>query len=121
MKLSQKWGWEIAGEKTGRRVYGMELSETLCDVIITRWQEFSGKTAVLDGEGATYAEMRTKAWRGQRSGLMWSRVMSLVEAITNVVVGYGVAVAKQMVVFPRLGLSTRFSQDLQMGLIFTAA
>ena len=46
----------IAGEKTGRRVYGMELSETFCDVIINRWQAFSGKTAVLDGAGATYAE-----------------------------------------------------------------
>jgi hypothetical protein len=41
-----------------RRVYGMELSEVFCDVIINRWQAFSGKTAVLDGEGATYAEMR---------------------------------------------------------------
>jgi DNA modification methylase len=48
----------IAGEKTGRRVYGMELSETFCDVIINRWQAFSGKTAVLDGEGATYTEIR---------------------------------------------------------------
>jgi DNA modification methylase len=48
----------IAGEKTGRRVYGMELSETFCDVIINRWQAFSGKTAVLDGAGATYAETR---------------------------------------------------------------
>ena len=48
----------IAGEKTGRRVYGMGLSETFCDVIINRWQAFSGKTAVLDGEGATYTEIR---------------------------------------------------------------
>ena len=48
----------IAGEKTGRRVYGMELSEAFCDVIINRWQAFSGKTAVLEGESATYAEMR---------------------------------------------------------------
>jgi DNA modification methylase len=53
----------IAGEKTGRRVYGMELSETFCDVIINRWQAFSGKAAVLDGEGATYTEIR-----GQRLG-----------------------------------------------------
>jgi hypothetical protein len=52
---------------------------------------------------------------------MQSRVMSLVEAIANVVVGYGVAVATQMVVFPRFGLSTTFSQNLQMRLIFTAA
>jgi DNA modification methylase len=40
----------IGGERTGRRVYGIELSEIFCDVIINRWQAYSGKTAVLDGE-----------------------------------------------------------------------
>ncbi len=30
-----------------------------------------------------------------------SRTMSLVEAVTNVVVGYGLAVITQMLVFPR--------------------
>jgi hypothetical protein len=50
---------------------------------------------------------------------MQSRVMSLVEAIANVLVGYGVAVATQMMVFPWFGLSTTLGQNLQMGLIFT--
>jgi hypothetical protein len=50
---------------------------------------------------------------------MQSRVMSLVEAAANVLVGYGVAVATQMMVFPWFGLSTTLGQNLQMGLIFT--
>jgi hypothetical protein len=46
-----------AGEKTGRRVYGLELSETFCDVIINRWQAFSGKAAILDGDGRSFDEV----------------------------------------------------------------
>ena len=48
----------IAGEKTGRRVYGMEMSEVFCDVIINRWQAFSGKTATLAGDNQSYADVR---------------------------------------------------------------
>jgi hypothetical protein len=51
---------------------------------------------------------------------MQSRMMSLVEAVVNVVVGYGVAVATQMIVFPWFGLSLRLEQNLKMGAIFTA-
>jgi len=50
---------------------------------------------------------------------MQSRVMSFVEAAANVLVGYGVAVATQMMVFPWFGLSTTLGQNLQMGLVFT--
>ena len=48
-----------------------------------------------------------------------SRLMSLVEAITNVVVGYGIAVATQLVVFPLFGLPTRLSDAVAIGAIFT--
>ena len=48
----------IAGEKTGRRVYGMEMSEVFCDVIINRWQAFSGKIATLAGDNQSYADIR---------------------------------------------------------------
>ena len=37
----------IACEKLGRRCYMLEISEHYCDVIITRWQNFTGKTAEL--------------------------------------------------------------------------
>jgi len=48
-----------------------------------------------------------------------SRTMSLVEAIANVAVGYGVAVTTQMLVFPLFGLQTTLAQNLKIGLIFT--
>lgn len=48
-----------------------------------------------------------------------SRLMSLVESIANVVVGYGVAVATQMLIFPVFGLHTTLAQNLKMGAIFT--
>ena len=48
-----------------------------------------------------------------------SRIMSLIEAITNVIVGYGVAVMTQILIFPIFGLHTTLAQNLQMGLLFT--
>ncbi|MBU6280525.1 MAG: hypothetical protein KGN78_14905 [Actinomycetales bacterium] len=46
-----------------------------------------------------------------------SRLMSLVESLANVLVGYGVAVATQMAVFPLFGLAV--TENLLIGLIFT--
>ena len=48
-----------------------------------------------------------------------SRIMSLVESLTNVVVGYGIAVVTQIVVFPLFGLSTTIAENMVMGAIFT--
>ena len=48
-----------------------------------------------------------------------SRLMSLVEAVTNVAVGYGVAVVTQLLVFPMFGLVTTLGQNLAIGAIFT--
>jgi hypothetical protein len=48
-----------------------------------------------------------------------SRLMSLVEAIANVAVGYGVAVATQLVVFPWFGLPAHLDDALALGCIFT--
>ena len=36
----------------------MEMSEVFCDVIINRWQAFSGKIAILAGENQSYADVR---------------------------------------------------------------
>lgn len=49
-----------------------------------------------------------------------SRLMSLVESLANVLVGYGVAVATQMLVFPLFGLAVTIAENLLIGLIFTA-
>lgn len=37
----------IACEQLGRKCYGMELSPAYCDVIIKRWEDFTGQTAEL--------------------------------------------------------------------------
>ena len=48
-----------------------------------------------------------------------SRLMSLVESLANVLVGYGVAVVTQMAVFPLFGLALTVTENLLIGLIFT--
>ena len=35
----------IAAEKTNRKCYGMELDPNYCDVIVKRWEDFTGKKA----------------------------------------------------------------------------
>jgi len=37
----------IAAEKNNRKCYGMELDPKYCDVIVQRWEEFTGKQSVL--------------------------------------------------------------------------
>ena len=44
-----------------------------------------------------------------------SRRMSLIEAVTNVAVGYALAVATQIVVFPWFGLHPSLGENLALG------
>lgn len=48
-----------------------------------------------------------------------SRLMSLVESVANVFVGYGVAVVTQILIFRIFGLHTTLAQNLKMAAIFT--
>lgn len=50
---------------------------------------------------------------------MQTRLMSLLESIPNIVVGYVVAVITQLLVFPLFGLAASLSDNLVIGLIFT--
>ena len=47
-----------------------------------------------------------------------SRLMSLVESVANVIVGYGVAVVTQILIFPIFGLQTTLAQNLKLGAAF---
>jgi hypothetical protein len=47
-----------------------------------------------------------------------SRKMSLIEAVTNVAVGYVLAIATQIIVFPWFGLEAALSEHLAIGLVF---
>jgi DNA modification methylase len=47
----------IAAEKNGRRGYLMELDPKYCDVIVKRWQEFTGKAATHAKSGIPFDSM----------------------------------------------------------------
>lgn len=48
-----------------------------------------------------------------------SRLMSVVEAVTNVAIGFGVAVLTQALVFPIFGIHATMGDHLAIGGIFT--
>jgi DNA modification methylase len=45
----------IACEKTGRYGRVIELDPRYVDTAVMRWQEFTGRDAVLEGDGRTFA------------------------------------------------------------------
>jgi hypothetical protein len=47
-----------------------------------------------------------------------TRTMSLIEAATNVVVGYVLAIATQLAVFPVFGIEAALHEHLAIGLAF---
>ena len=47
----------IAAETTGRACYGIELNPAYVDVAVERWKQFTGQSAVLIGDGTSFAEL----------------------------------------------------------------
>jgi DNA modification methylase len=47
----------IACETSGRACHAVELSEQYVDVAVKRWEQFTGKAAILEGDGRTFAEV----------------------------------------------------------------
>lgn len=62
----------IACEKTNRICYGMELDPKYCDVIIKRWEDYTGSKAVLikQEEGGNYGKntIKRKGRAGKKEG-----------------------------------------------------
>lgn len=54
----------IASEKNNRKCFSMELTENYCDVIINRWQNYTGKKAVLELTKQTYEELKLERLNG---------------------------------------------------------
>jgi len=50
----------IAAEKTGRHASLIELDPKYVDVIVRRWQDFTGEDAVLSGSDDTFNTIKTK-------------------------------------------------------------
>ncbi len=55
----------IAAEKTGRHGRAVERDPLYCDVIIRRWQQYTGKAARLAGSDLTFAEVGASRLAGQ--------------------------------------------------------
>ena len=53
----------IACQRTRRRARLIELEPRYVDVIVRRWQEFTGKSAMLEGHGGTFAEVANERLR----------------------------------------------------------
>ena len=47
----------IAAERQNKQAFLMELTPQYCDVIIKRWQDFTGQQATLEATGQTFAEL----------------------------------------------------------------
>lgn len=45
---------------------------------------------------------------------------SALESVVNVLVGYGVALASQLIIFPLFGMHVSLNDNIQIGLWFTA-
>lgn len=50
----------IACQMTDRDCRMMELDPKYCDVIVSRWQAFTGQTATLEGDGRTFDELKAE-------------------------------------------------------------
>jgi DNA modification methylase len=55
----------IAAEKTGRHARALEYDPGYCDVIVRRWQKYTGKTAILDGSERTFEDIEGERLQGR--------------------------------------------------------
>ena len=53
----------IAAEKLGRRCFGMEIDPQYTQICIERWEQFTGKSAILEATGQTFAQIKASGRR----------------------------------------------------------
>lgn len=53
------------GEANGRRVFSMKISPAYVGVAAERWQAETGKDAILDGDGWTFAQVKKERLGGR--------------------------------------------------------
>jgi DNA modification methylase len=58
----------IAAESTGRRARLIEIDPLYCDVIVQRWQQFTGKAARLAETNETFGEVQARRGAGRKRG-----------------------------------------------------
>jgi DNA modification methylase len=56
----------IGCERRGRHARLMEIDPKYADVVVVRYQEYSGRPAVLDGDGRSFDEIRQERLRAAR-------------------------------------------------------
>jgi hypothetical protein len=44
----------MACERRGRHARLLEIDPKYCDVIVKRWQQYTGRQAILDGDGRPF-------------------------------------------------------------------
>jgi DNA modification methylase len=47
----------IAAERVGRRGFGLEIDPVYVDVVVRRWQAYTGRDAILTDTGQTFEEV----------------------------------------------------------------
>jgi len=47
----------MGAERTGRKCYSMEMQEKYVDIIVRRWQDYTGMQATLENDGRTFHEI----------------------------------------------------------------
>lgn len=50
----------MGAQNTGRRCYTMELQTVYCDVMVKRWQAYTGEAATLEGDGRSFDEVKAE-------------------------------------------------------------
>ena len=58
----------LAAERTGRKARVLEIDPRYADVIVRRWQNYTGNDALLDPAGTTFAQVSEQRLTTRKGG-----------------------------------------------------